>query len=181
MALRNAVSVVAAGVFLLVVIPSYADPPPAGYQIHCRKSRCPTGGAPSVKLTPARKAELTAVNRSINRRIQYVPDAGDVWELGVTKGDCEDYALAKQHALIDRGWPPAALRLAEVETARKRLHIVLVVKTDAGDLTLDNRRSAILPLQETGYRLRKIATTNPAVWWSPRDEMAYAAPGPSCG
>jgi len=180
MALRNAVWV-AAGVFLLVVIPSYADPPPAGYQIHCRKSRCPTGGAPSVKLTPARKAELTAVNRLINRRIEYVPDAGDVWELGVTKGDCEDYALAKQHALIDRGWPPAALRLAEVETARKRLHIVLVVKTDAGDLTLDNRRSAILPLQETGYRLRKIATTNPAVWWSPRDEMAYAAPGPSCG
>ena len=134
-----------------------------------------------MKLTPARKAELTAVNRLINRRIQYVPDAGDVWELGVTKGDCEDYALAKQHALIDRGWPPAALRLAEVETARKRLHIVLVVKTNAGDLTLDNRRSTILPLQETGYRLLKIATTNPAVWWSPRDEMAYAAPGPSCG
>ncbi|MGW9232000.1 transglutaminase-like cysteine peptidase [Pseudorhizobium sp. NPDC055634] len=156
-----------------------ADSPPAGYQIHCLKYRCPSGGAPWVRLTPSRDAELGFVNRSVNRTIRYVPDVKDEWRLGVTTGDCEEYALAKQHALIARGWPPAALRLAVVLTRGGASHTVLVVKTDAGDLVLDNRRSVILPLQKTGYKLVKMATENPRIWWSPKDAVSGADHAPA--
>ena len=123
-----------------------------------------------IPLSPRRFAELQEVNSSVNRSIRYVPDEGEDWRLGVTAGDCEEYALAKQHALIARGWPPAALRLAKVRTRRGIAHAVLVAKTSKGDLVLDNRRARIVPLRKSGYTLIKLATANPAIWWAPNKE-----------
>ena len=157
--------------------PAAADAPPAGYQFHCRNHHCPSGGAPSVEMTEARLAVLEEVNKGVNRKIRYVADEGEDWRLGVTAGDCEEYALAKQHELIARGFPPASLRLATVRTRGGVLHAILVAKTSAGDLVLDNRRAAVLPFAKTGYQLEKIATADPLVWWSPRKDKPGKAKG----
>ena len=41
---------------------------------------------------------------------------------------------------------------------------MLVVKTDQGDLTLDNLRGEIVSFREAGYRVVAMSGANPARW-----------------
>ena len=126
---------------------------------------CEGGGASSVVVTGELAATLEKVNSDINRSIAPVSDEGpDVWSLNVSAGDCEDYVLAKRHALIASGLPPSALRIAYVMTSRQEGHAILVVKTDVRDLVLDNLSSAVLPLDESGYRVISMSESDPLVW-----------------
>jgi len=43
-------------------------------------------------------------------------------------------------------------------------HAVLMVRADRGDYILDNKRSAVLPWQETGYRYVKREGSQSAAW-----------------
>lgn len=97
-------------------------------------------------------ALLAAVNVGVNRAIVPLadPPGRDVWRLDATHGDCDDYAVAKRHALMGHGLPASALRLAVTRTAWGERHLVLVVRTDRGDLVLDNLTDAILPVDRTG-------------------------------
>jgi predicted transglutaminase-like cysteine proteinase len=116
----------------------------------------PSARPGAVPLTPERMAELQRINAHVNATIVEVSDREqygreDVWRLPTSgKGDCEDFALLKRKLLLDRGWPASALSISLGMTAEGEAHAVLTVATGAGDLVLDNRRSAILPAGQTG-------------------------------
>src|SRR5207247_833710 len=71
-----------------------------------------------LELTPQRWRDLVDVNANVNRSIRPERNllglAGEKWIVGPKSGDCNDYAVTKQHELLARGWPSRALLLAEV-------------------------------------------------------------------
>ena len=140
--------------------------PPSAYLAFCRKHsrECRGGGTSSVRYSKKLMATLYATNRSVNRKIRYRAEKKDTWSLNTRVGDCEDYALTKRSELIRKGVPAGALRMAVVRTRGGIGHAVLVVKTNRGDLVLDNRRSSIRKRQRTGYDYEKMATSNPRRW-----------------
>lgn len=97
-------------------------------------------------------AEALRVNWSVNRAITPVADEGfDSWDIDVTEGDCEDYALQKRKELIDLGWPTSALRIAIARTTDGLYHAVLLAEIGGVDYALDNLTSRVLPWFETPY------------------------------
>lgn len=141
---------------------------PLGYQMMCLKTpaACRGGGASKEAISKDEMATLKRVNSSINRSIKPKHDAtgADVWTVNATSGDCEDYALAKRAALIKAGFSPSALRLAYVKTRLGADHAVLIVKSNKGDLVLDNLSKSIKPLSQSGLRLISMAGANPKKW-----------------
>ncbi len=125
----------------------------------------------AVTMTEARRAELRAVNAEVNAAIVEVADSdhhgrADVWSLGRDgRGDCEDFALAKQRKLIERGWPTSVLLVTVVATPSGEGHAVLTVVTDEGDYVLDNRSGAVRLWTASGYEFfTRQAQTSPARW-----------------
>lgn len=115
------------------------------------------GASPEAVLTPERWAELLRINAAVNATLREMPDSAiygtsDFWTAGRTSGDCEDFMIAKKQALIDAGWAADQLLYAVVQGLETAYHAVLVVRTDRGDLVLDNLRSEIVPWGESGYR-----------------------------
>lgn len=151
-----------------MVTKGYAFPPPAA-RVFCagHPELCNTNGQVKlVTLTPARKAELEAVNTSVNRRIAERSDlvttgSSDDWRVPTKQGDCEDIAILKKSELLKRGWPASALLLT-VATLGGEGHTVLTVRTDKGDLILDNRGSVIRDWSRTSYHYfaRQSQSTN---------------------
>lgn len=126
-----------------------------------------TGGDGIVELTEDRKAQLLSVNSGINRTVRPVNDAdgSDEWSIDVASGDCEDYALTKRKHLISLGWPSGSLRMAVARTRSGEGHAVLVAKTSAGDLVLDNRSSEIKPWKKTDLTWIMMQSQNsPRIW-----------------
>ena len=139
---------------------------PRGFQTFCaaNPSECRGGGADSVAYDDALMAQLKTVNAKVNAAIKPVKsEAGDVWSLNVSKGDCEDYVLAKRHALIKAGMPASALSIVYA-LARGEGHAVLGVHTDRGIYVLDNLNKSIRPIGSTGYKIISMSGPNPKVW-----------------
>jgi predicted transglutaminase-like cysteine proteinase len=133
-------------------------------------SQCISGGAAMMDMDADREDQLVRVNTGVNRSIKPVNDsattaAGDVWSLDVAEGDCEDFALTKREKLLAMGWSPRALRIAMATTASGVGHAVLVVKTDKGDLVLDNRTSQIKNWRYTDLKIVKIQSGDNARQW----------------
>ncbi|WP_196259696.1 transglutaminase-like cysteine peptidase [Pelagibacterium limicola] len=139
---------------------------PVGLQIFCLRSpaHCKGGPATQVQLDAAMMNALNSVNRSVNSSIRPVLRPTQVWELGARSGDCKDYAMNKRARLIEMGVPAGALRLAIGYTSRGEGHAVLVVRTDQGDLVLDNLTGQIKPFNQTGHRLIAISSPDLRKW-----------------
>jgi predicted transglutaminase-like cysteine proteinase len=129
---------------------------------------CPKSAGPGrIRLTSARMAELASVNRAVNNAIRPTPDTSvfRYWKLNVDAGDCNSFAVQKRHELIRRGWPAAALALTVAKTPWGEGHLVVTVRTDQGDLVLDNLRSNIVSWQRTGYDwIMRQSERNPQYW-----------------
>jgi len=83
------------------------------------------------------------------------------------KGDCEDYVLEKQRELMERGWPESTLLITVVRDENNEGHAVLTVRTDKGDLVLDNKRRDIMLFADTPYTyIKQQSERNPLVWIS---------------
>lgn len=117
--------------------------------------------------------ELEEVNSIANANIHYKSDTElynqiEQWEdaltVGQGEGDCEDYALAKRHMLMRRGWDPDILRLACCWVETGEYHAVLVVHLDGVDWVLDNRFSNVVHWMDTGYKWHKILMPDIAKW-----------------
>jgi predicted transglutaminase-like cysteine proteinase len=124
-----------------------------------------------VRLTEERWEDLKQVNKTVNAAI--VPEAnteglaGEKWLINPSSGDCNDYAVSKRSELLKRGWPTRALLLSEVKTAWGEGHLILVVRTSAGDLVLDNLTPQIRPWTRAPYRWVRMQTPkNPNFWAS---------------
>ena len=135
----------------------------------------------AIRLTPWRLAELKAVTRRVNHSVTDTPDdkqygRADVWAYPTNgKGDCEDYVLLKRRLLINAGFPRQALLITVVRDDRNEGHAVLTVKSNLGEFVLDNKRAAILPWAETGYRFVKRQSQNDQNVWV---EVGPGAPTP---
>ncbi|MBB3134298.1 putative transglutaminase-like cysteine proteinase [Rhizobium pisi] len=128
-------------------------------------------GQSVVALDDKQMLQLKDVNSTVNRTMIGRNDPrnelnGDVWKVNVRSGDCEDFALTKRSRLIAMGWSSRALRIATAYTPSGEGHAVLVVRTDKGDLVLDNRLSSIKNWRDTDLRWDKIQSgTDPYVWY----------------
>jgi predicted transglutaminase-like cysteine proteinase len=150
--------------------------PPIGYVTFCREHQvdCRPSGrfADRIQLTAAKFGELDKVNRSVNEAIAPVTDMElygkvEVWTYPVNKGDCEDYVLLKRRILIEHGWPESTLLITVVRDENNEGHAVLTVRTDRGDLVLDNKQRDIRAWANTPYTyVKQQSARNPLVWIS---------------
>lgn len=147
----------------------YAFAPPAFYRF-CEKlpDLCSTEGEVSkVQLDSARLDELKLVNRRANARTTQRNEGGDSWKLpDRSGGDCEDLAILKKAELLKRGWPASTLLLT-VGWHQREGHTLLTVRTDQGDLVLDNRTNDVKLWSKTPYRyFARQAQDGPGDTWS---------------
>lgn len=132
--------------------------------------QCTDNDGPALMMMDAAKrTELRNVNAYFNRTIRPVPDppGQDSWNVDVTEGDCDDYAVTKRKRLAELGWPAASLRIAVTRTASGEGHAVLVVRTSDGDLVLDNRSNTIRNWRQTDLQWIKIHSgSKPRLWFN---------------
>jgi predicted transglutaminase-like cysteine proteinase len=122
--------------------------------------------APMITLDEQTVRKLEAVNLAVNRSIRSVDEPIDDWEINVQSGDCEDYALTKRNHLIAMGLSPRALRIAVALTFAGIGHAVLVIRTDRGDIVLDNRTNQIKHWSRVDLHWRMIHSgENPRIWY----------------
>ena len=127
-----------------------------------------------VVMTPEVSEMLEAVNARANAEIEPVSNLEhwgtllDHWDYPVDgKGDCKIYALWKRRLLLDMGCPRQALLMTIVRDLEGNGHTILTVKTDRGDLILDNMVGEIRWWDETGYKfVKRQSQADPNVWVS---------------
>lgn len=123
-------------------------------------------------LTPERLRELVSVNDHVNQKIHPETDQDlygveEHWTIPVDAGDCEDYALLKKYYLEQLGWPRSTLLMTVVIDERGDGHAVLMVKTTAGDLVLDNQNPTVLDWTKTPYDyVKRQSSYDPKIWES---------------
>jgi predicted transglutaminase-like cysteine proteinase len=159
---------------------------PVGWIEFCAENTNDCAGKPSmprdvVLSTPAWK-DLTRVNLWVNSHIKPMTD---LEHYGVVEkwaypedgyGDCEDYVLLKRRMLMQSGWPREALLITVVRDRHGDGHAVLTVKTDKGELILDNQNDDIKLWSDTGYRfVKRQSQADPNVWISLGDPRAAPA------
>lgn len=140
---------------------------PLGFQLFCLQnpSECKTGNRNTAPYSQSLMKMLAQVNSQVNRSIKGRNDRGaDTWTLNASAGDCEDYVLAKRHALIKAGVPSGALRVATAYTRSGEGHAVLIVKTSRGDYVLDNLTSRITTKSGSSLKFIAISGANPTKW-----------------
>jgi predicted transglutaminase-like cysteine proteinase len=141
-------------------------PVPRGFLLMCidHPAECRGGGAREVDYDAQLAKLLSSVNRQVNRTIKPVRnEVIDVWSINVSRGDCEDYVLAKRRALISAGVPASALSIVYA-LRNGGGHAILAVHTSKGSFALDNMTAVIKPLTATGYKLISMSGPNPRVW-----------------
>jgi predicted transglutaminase-like cysteine proteinase len=121
-----------------------------------------------ITLTRDNWLKLQEVNDTVNARIR--PDASKGafdWSTETAHGNCNDYAVQKQKALFELGFPKSALALTTAQTQIGVGHLVVTVRTDRGDFVLDNLRTGIVAWNRTGYRwIARQSMANPRQWVS---------------
>ena len=151
--------------------------PPIGYVTFCRghQVECRPAGrfADQIQLTPAKFHEIEEVNSAVNTAVAPVTDLdlygkAEVWTYpSANKGDCEDHVLFKRRMLIEHGYPESALLITVVRDENNEGHAVLTVRTDKGDLVLDNKRREVVGWADTPYTfVKRQSERNPLVWIS---------------
>ena len=147
---------------------------PVGHAEFCRAHRQECGpnaeAVAAMELTESRWSDLVRINTEYNSAITPVTDAAyynvaELWTYPDAYGDCEDIALAKRRALIGKGWNPSTLLMTVVREANGNGHAVLMVRTDRGDLVLDNQDGTIRLWSDTPYKFIKRQSQADAGKW----------------
>lgn len=148
---------------------------PIGHAEFCdrRADQCQPFANPvdSITLTESLWGELQEINNHFNSTIMPIDDkdlygVSEFWTFPSNGyGDCEDYVLAKREALIARGWNPSALLITVVREPNGEGHAVLMVRTDRGDLILDNQEALIKVWTDTPYTYLKRQSQAHAGQW----------------
>lgn len=147
---------------------------PVGHAEFCqhRPDECRANPDPvaAVSLNEGLWQQLLAVNAGVNQAVVPVTDqelyqVAEFWTYPNGYGDCEDYALAKRRALIEAGWPASTLLMAVVKQANGEGHAVLMVRTDRGDLVLDNQIGTVDLWSQTPYKfIKRQSQANAGQW-----------------
>jgi predicted transglutaminase-like cysteine proteinase len=157
--------------------------PPSGWLQFCsdNPAECrPAAEEPrDVVLTPDLLQQLFSINAYVNDRVKWTSDAElygktEHWAYPLDRGDCEDIVLLKRRLLAGAGWPLGTLLITTVEdpAAKGERHAVLTIRTDRGEMILDNQTPEILFWYETNYQyLTRQSPADPNVWVSFRAEQ----------
>lgn len=147
---------------------------PVGHAEFCnsRPDECRAYANPVelVPLTEGLWQQLLSVNAGVNQHVVPVTDqdlyqVAEFWTYPNGYGDCEDYALAKRRELINAGWPASTLLMAVVKQANGEGHAVLMVRTDRGDLVLDNQVGSVDLWSQTPYKfIKRQSQANAGQW-----------------
>ncbi len=151
--------------------------PPIGYVNFCRdhdaECRPARRFTDRIQLTVSKFDEIKEVNDAVNTAVAPITDfelygTAEMWAYpSGNKGDCEDYVLLKRRLLAQRGFPESTLLITVVRDENNEGHAVLTVRTDRGDLVLDNKRREIMRWAETPYTfVKRQSERNPLVWIS---------------
>lgn len=159
---------------------------PFGFKQFCKKEseycaqfrKNKSKKAKPVTLAPDLLAELESVNESVNDAIRPVPETNffsskykDEWQIPTISGDCEDYALLKQKQLIEKGWPLNTLLITVADMPNGVRHAILTVRTDKGDMILDNVTDEVRTWREVDYRwIKRQSLRNMMRWVEISDE-----------
>lgn len=145
--------------------------PPGAQRLCSTYSWACARGSSSGAVTQGQMQVVRAVNSQINRSTRAIEDRqqygeAERWAIPTSRGgDCEDYALAKKRALISKGIDPQRLLIATVLDRSRRPHAVLVVRTDQGDMVLDNVTNSIRNWRDTRYVFLRMQDPNrPSRW-----------------
>jgi predicted transglutaminase-like cysteine proteinase len=147
---------------------------PVGHAEFCkaRPAECRRNDVvvPAMALDEARWSELLQINANVNANVTPVSDmdlykVDEFWTYPNGYGDCEDIALAKRRDLINAGWPVSTLLMSVVKEADGGGHAVLIVRTDRGDLVLDNQDGAVRLWSDTPYHyVKRQSQANAGQW-----------------
>jgi predicted transglutaminase-like cysteine proteinase len=159
-----------------VATKSYAAKPTMAWVRFCRRmpEECAVdiSEPATIELTDEARDTIVRVNRDVNYAIKAKTDKAhwgveDRWDFAEDGyGDCEDYQLIKRRRLVEVGLPRRALRMTVVIDEEGLGHAVMMVRTDRGDLILDNKRDAVLPWHRTGYTYIKREGDTGSAWAS---------------
>lgn len=151
----------------LRVAPSQPTLAPLEFVSFCMRhsEECrPSGSTGVIRATDRNIALIASVNRKVNAAIR--PSNGtSAWRIAPADGNCNDYVVTKRHELLNRGFPSSALLISVVKTANGEGHLVLLAKTDYGDLVLDNLSQELLGVAETPYSwIKRQIPEDPQRW-----------------
>ena len=147
---------------------------PVGAAEFCKSNRGECTANPNaveaVGLTDKRWAQLVQINNVVNAAVVAMTDkdyynVAEYWAYPDGYGDCEDYALAKRKALIEAGWNSSTLLMTVVRQPNGEGHAVLMVRTDRGDVVLDNQDGRVLLWNQTPYTYLKRQSQADAAQW----------------
>ena len=137
---------------------------PIGHAEFCQKRpdecRANANVVSAMPLNEGLWQQLLSINAGVNQAITPVTDdelyqVAEFWTYPNGYGDCEDYALLKRRELINAGWPASTLLMSVVKQANGEGHAVLMVRTDRGDLILDNQVGSVDLWSDTPYKFIK--------------------------
>lgn len=158
---------------------------PVGYYDFCRTwpDECTQrlGSDQPVTLTPTLWQELTSLNDSVNSAVRPVSDQDlyhkqEYWTYPQGAGDCEDYVLQKRRELMAADWPESDLLIAVVRKLDWEGHAVLIVRTDRGDLVLDNLVGEIRLWDETPYvYIKRQSPLDNRLWVAMEDDRQISS------
>lgn len=158
---------------------------PIGAAEFCKAHReeCgPTANAIDVEsLSEAGWQQLIAINDGVNASVVPVTDrqlynVNEFWTYPAGSGDCEDFALEKRRQLIALGWNASALLMTVVRQQNGEGHAILMVRTDRGDLVLDNQDGRVLVWNDTSYEfVKRQSQTDPRKWVGIEDTRVIMA------
>ena len=91
----------------------------------------------------------------------------ETWDIRPPAGDCNDYVVTKRHALMQKGWPANALLMTEVERHSGEHHLVLVARTSADDVVLDNLTRNLRTVAEAAadYKWVRMESPDDPKYW----------------
>ncbi|WP_427023330.1 transglutaminase-like cysteine peptidase [Aureimonas ureilytica] len=129
----------------------------------------------TVKMTDRVWSTIVEINAVVNNGItartdQEIYGVPEKWAYPTTEGDCEDFALLKQYMLEREGFPRSALLLTVVRQRNGEGHAVLTVRTDRGDMVLDNLDQRVLDWTLTPYQYLKRQSEQDSSKWVSIDD-----------
>jgi predicted transglutaminase-like cysteine proteinase len=148
---------------------------PVGADDFCR--RVTTACVPEARVVEVEALsqqswdQLVAINDNVNATIRPETDEEnyrqvEYWTYPTDgSGDCEDIALEKQRQLVNAGWDPSTLLMTVVRERDGNGHAVLMVRTDRGDVILDNQVGKVLLWKDTNYEYIKRQSQADAGKW----------------
>ncbi len=155
---------------------------PVGAAEFCKANRAacaPNAHVVEVEtLTQKSWDQLVSINDNVNATI--VPETdedlyhvAEYWTYPDGRGDCEDIALEKQRELVAAGWDPSTLLMTVVRERDGNGHAVLMVRTDRGDVVLDNQDGRVLLWKDTAYEyIKRQSQSDPGKWVDRSDDRA---------